>query len=402
MTEKSTDLLITNVRIVTEQDIIVGHVKVKDGKIASIHAHRGQAEDAQDLAAGSTHEHVEVIDGGGGWLLPGFIDMHVHGGYGGDFMHANSESFDRIAKFHASQGTTGMLATTMTASREAIEAVLEAVAAYTRDGMDHARLIGVHLEGPFISEKWPGAQNPAFIEDPQTEWLQQWNNAYPGMIRMVTLAPEKAGAKESIAWMKNKGIIAAAGHTNARYDEIVAAAEWGLSHAVHTYNAMTGLHHREPGTLGAVLTTDSIHAEIIADGEHVHPAAIKLLLSSKPKDKVILITDAIEAAGMPDGEYELGGLAVVLKNGTARLKEGGALAGSSLTMIAAFRYMVETIGLSVTEASRMASGNPARELGIAGVTGSIAIGKQADLVLTNPSFLVEQTIIGGKPVFKQK
>ncbi|MHA7964294.1 N-acetylglucosamine-6-phosphate deacetylase [Paenibacillus sp. CAU 1782] len=399
------NLLITNVRIVTEQDIIIGHVKISGGMIESIIADSGKKDAA--LAGGTFSPAVvdgfegDVIDGNGGWLLPGFIDMHVHGGFGGDFMYATAESFDRITGFHASQGTTGMLATTMTASRDDIEKVLDAVAAYQKNGMPHAELLGVHLEGPFISEKWPGAQNPDYIVDPQLEWLQNWTRTYPGLVKMVTLAPEKPGSLESIAWLKNQGVIAAAGHTDAVYAELIAAADSGLTHAVHTYNAMRGLHHREPGTLGAVLTTDSIYAEIIADGEHVHPAAISLLLASKPKDKVILVTDAIEAAGMPDGEYELGGLPVVLKNGTARLKDSGALAGSSLSMISAFRFMVNVMSLSVTEASRMASGNPARELGLAGVTGSIAIGKRADLVVTDGDFNVSRTLLRGTPIFSK-
>ncbi len=397
-------LLITNVQIVTEQAVVTGHVKINSGIIESIITDNENGDAARKAGITGIADlggfEGEIIDGKGGWLLPGFIDMHVHGGFGGDFMYANAESFDRITGFHASQGTTGMLATTMTASRKDIESVLEAVSAYQKNGMHHAELLGVHLEGPFISEKWPGAQNPDYIADPQLEWLQQWAKSYPGLVKMVTMAPEKSGARESIAWLKSQGIIAAAGHTDALYEEMVAAADCGLSHAVHTYNAMRGLHHREPGTLGAVLTTDSIYAEIIADGEHVHPAAISLLLCSKPKDKVILVTDAIEAAGMPDGEYELGGLPVVVKSGTARLKDSGALAGSSLSMIAAFRYMVNVIGLPVTEASRMASGNPARELGLSDMTGSIAVGKRADLVLTDLDLNVQQTILRGTSIFK--
>lgn len=392
MTMSSLTWNIHNVHIVLEDRVVKGSVHVSDGRIAAI---------VPEESSGELPRNVDSVDGKGGWLLPGFIDVHVHGGFGGDFMYANSESYDRITKFHASQGTTGMLATTMTASKEAIDAVLDAVAEYQQSGNQYAPLLGVHLEGPFISEKWPGAQNPAYILDPQLEWLKEWNKKHPGMVKLLTLAPEKNNSKEAIAWMAENGIIAAAGHTDAVYEEIKAAADVGLTHAVHTYNAMRGLHHREPGTLGAVLTDDRIYTEIIADGEHVHPAAIALMLAAKPLDRMIIVTDAIEAAGMPDGTYELGGLAVVVKNGTARLREGNALAGSSLTMIRAFRYMLNNTKLGILEVSQLASGNPARELGIFDRTGSIAEGKQADLVLADADFNVECTWVQGRTVFNK-
>lgn len=395
MSNETANWIIQHVKIVLEQEIIDGGVIVRNGKIEQIVTN-------EELNDWSSNDQWQIIDGQGGWLLPGFIDIHVHGGFGSDFMNASRESFDTITRFHASQGTTAMLATTMTASKEAIESVLQAAADYRKAEMPYAALLGVHLEGPFISEKWPGAQNPAFIEDPQLDWLRRWNETWPQVIRLLTLAPEKAGAIETIQWLSEQGIIAACGHTDAVYDELIAAADAGLSHAVHTYNAMRGLHHREPGTLGAVLTDDRIHAELIADGEHVHPAAIRLLLAAKPADKVILITDAIASAGMPDGDYELGGLAVVVKQGTARLREGNALAGSSLTMINAVRFMLNNTDLAITDVSRMASGNAARELGIDKHTGSIAIGKQADLLLTDAEFNVKRTWVQGRTVYNSE
>lgn len=395
MTEHASSWNIHNVNLVLENEVVKGSVHVANGRIKSV-----LVEGSEDVL-GLPYD-AKSIDGKGGWLLPGFIDVHVHGGFGGDFMNADRKSYDRITQFHASQGTTGMLATTMTASKDAIDAVLDAVQSYRDNGMPYASLLGVHLEGPFISEKWPGAQNPAFIRDPQLDWLKEWHERYPGIVKLLTLAPEKNGAKETIKWMAEHGIVAAAGHTDANYEDVTTAADAGLSHAVHTYNAMRGLHHREPGTLGAVLTDDRIYAEIIADGEHVHPAAIALLLAAKPLDRVIIVTDAIEAAGMPDGEYELGGLAVVVHNGTARLREGNALAGSSLTMIRAFRYMLKNTKLTIQEVSQLASGNPARELGIYEWTGSIAAGKQADLVLADADLNVARTWVQGRAVFSSR
>lgn len=392
MTEHTTNWIINNVQIVQEDASTKGAVIVSNGKIERI------LSEAQ-YASYTNDNNLPVIDGKGGLLMAGFIDIHVHGGNNGDFMNASRKSFDAITSFHAAHGTTAMLATTMTASKEAIEAVLAAVTEYRSSEMPYTELIGVHLEGPFISEKWPGAQNPSFIHLPSIEWLEEWTSNWPDQIKQLTMAPEKPGSIEAIKWLNEQGIIVACGHTDAVYAELIAAADAGLTHAVHTYNAMRGLHHREPGTLGAVLTDDRIYCEIIADGEHVHPAAINLMLRAKPLDKVIIITDAIEAAGMPDGNYQLGGLAVTVSNGTARLTEGGALAGSSLTMNRAIRYMAEYTDLSLNQISRMASGNPARELRIFDQTGSIEEGKQADLVWLDNEYNVQQTWSKGRSIF---
>ncbi|CAM4118133.1 N-acetylglucosamine-6-phosphate deacetylase [Paenibacillus alkaliterrae] len=396
MNVRTTSWLFHNVNIVLEDHTAIGSVFVENGRITRIIT----GEHTEQLEA---TEASVTIDGHGGWLMPGFIDVHVHGGFGADFMDACSDSYDTITRFHASHGTTGMLATTMTADKEAIEAALHATAAYrAREEMPYAALYGVHLEGPFISEKWPGAQNPAHITDPQTEWLKQWIKQWPGLIRQLTLAPEKSGAIETIAWLAELGIVTACGHTDAVYDEIIAAADAGLTQAVHTYNAMRGLHHREPGTLGAVLTDDRIYAELIADGLHVHPAAIRLLVAAKPLDKMILITDAMAAAGMPDGDFSLGGQAVVVKAGEARLRDGNALAGSCLTMISAIRFLLEHTNLTISDVSRLASGNAARQLGISDRTGSIAIGKQADLVLVDALLEVQQTWVQGRSVYENR
>ncbi|MBP3962109.1 N-acetylglucosamine-6-phosphate deacetylase [Paenibacillus lignilyticus] len=381
---------ITNVKAIVQDTVVEGSIIVENGIITAI-------VEGQFLPA--ENEQHRTIDGNGSWLLPGFIDMHVHGGFGADFMDANREAYDTITRYHAAQGTTRMLATTVTASKEAIEAVLAAANDYVSGEMDYAALGGVHLEGPFISELWPGAQNPAFISPPRVDWVKSWNEQYPGLIKQLTLAPEKERACELIAYLAESGIVAACGHTDATYSQVTAAADAGLTQAVHTFNAMRGLHHREPGTVGAVLTDHRITGEIIADGHHVHPAAIRLLVGAKPADKVVLITDAMSAAGLGDGDYDLGGLIVDVKQGVARLREGGSLAGSTLTMIDAFRYMLTHTDLSPAEVSRMASGNPARQLGLAEVTGSIAVGKRADLVLTDAAFTeVSHTWVNGRLV----
>ncbi|PQP81040.1 N-acetylglucosamine-6-phosphate deacetylase [Paenibacillus sp. PCH8] len=330
-------------------------------------------------------------------IVPGFIDIHVHGGNGEDFMDADPEVLDKITSFHSTQGTTAMLATSMTAPKERLDNVLAEVDRYRSGPMQYAQLEGVHLEGPFFSPKWPGAQNPEHIMLPDVSWLEAWEKQYPGLIRQVTLAPEREGALEVISWLREQRITAALGHTDATYEEVERAVEAGLHHAVHTFNAMTPLHHRNPGAAGAVLSDPRISAEVIADGIHVHPAAISILAQLKQHDdQLVLITDAMSAAGLDDGEYKIGDLPVIVKHGEARLKEGGALAGSTLTMIRGFRYLVQEVGMSLNAASRAASLTPARLLGIDHRTGSLAQGKQADFVLLNAELDIEGVWVKGR------
>lgn len=385
---------IYNATIVTpEATIDNGWILLADGRISAIGQEAGSIEHARSLAPG-----CEAIDGQGGLVLPGFIDIHIHGGYGHDFMDADLEGIDEIARFHGQNGTTIMLPTTVTAPKADIDQVLERVSAYREAGMPYTQLLGVHLEGPNISAKWPGAQNPKHIVPPQLDWLEDWTERFPGLIRMQTLAPESEGALAYIEALASKGIVAALGHTDATYDQVQLAVEHGLSHAVHTFNAMTKLHHRDPGTVGAVLTTPAIMAEVIADGHHVHPACIRLLAVTKGPDNLVLITDAMSAAGLGNGEYMLGDLAVVVKDGVARLKEGDSLAGSTLTMIEAFRYAVSVAGISVEHASRMASGTPARRLGIDQQTGSLAPGKAADVLLLSPQLDLQRVWVQGRAI----
>ncbi|MCL6459358.1 MAG: N-acetylglucosamine-6-phosphate deacetylase [Gorillibacterium sp.] len=385
---ESNDVRIVNARIVTPEGIIEnGSLLLREGRIVEI---VGVGKTAAPADKTTTQ-----IDAAGGWVLPGFIDIHVHGGMGYEFMDATHVAFDTITRFHMQQGTTSMLATTVTASKLDLERVMEQVSAYQATTMPYAQLAGVHLEGPSINAKWKGAQNEQYIVLPKLEWLQEWVEAYPGLIRIQTLAPEQEGAIPYIKCLVDHGIVAAAGHTGATYDQVETAVEAGLSHAVHTFNAMLGLHHREPGTLGAVLTDDRIMAEVIADGHHVHVVGVKLLMKQKGAAGVVLITDAISAAGLGDGDFSLGGLPAFVKDGVARLKDDGALAGSTLTMINAFRYAVNQAGASIHDASQMASGNPARVIGIESITGSLEVGKQADILLLDADLNLQQVWIKG-------
>lgn len=394
-----------------EDGVREGFVTVADGMIASVdvdgqkkaaplNGNAPERVEPEAIRPEATRPEAELLEARDHFLLPGFIDLHVHGGNGHDFMDASMDAFREITRFHAMNGTTALLATTVTAPKDTIDEVLAGAERFRRQPMPGhgAELLGVHLEGPFISRKWPGAQNPAHIVPPQPAWMLDWLAKYPDLIRIVTLAPEIEGAQDMLDLLASAGIIASCGHTDATWSEIVHAMSRGLSHAAHLFNAMRGFHHREPGTVGAVLAHDEMTAEIIADGVHVHPAALRMALQCKERDGLILITDAISAAGLGDGDYLLGGLEITVKGGVARLKANGQLAGSTLTMLQAFRYMVREIGLNLPQASRLASLNPALRLGIERQTGSIAPGKRADLVLLSPDLEISHVWVRGRRV----
>jgi len=380
---------IVNGKIVSPKGIIEdGAVTVENGVITYVGSTAGIPQDVAEL---------ETVDAAGKYILPGFIDVHVHGGMLEDFSKPSKAGIDAITKLHASQGTTTMLATTMTMPKDVLDEVLAEVQSYMENDMPYAQLGGVHLEGPFISPKWPGAQNPAHIVPPNKDWIEQWEEQYPGLIKQVTFAPEREGSHELIHFLRKKGIAAAAGHTDATYEDIMSAQAVGLNHSVHMFNAMTPLHHRKPGTAGAILSTPAISAEIIADGIHVHKAAIKLLASVKTDHNLLLITDAMSAAGLGNGDYMLGDLPVVVKDNVCTLKESeGTLAGSTLTMIRGFRYLVQEVGLSIERASEAASGNPAKLLRMDHITGSIETGKQADLLVVDNDLELQQIWIKGR------
>lgn len=385
---------ITNVRIVSEDGVI------EDGELYVHHDTIVAVKDSSLSRNEEKETFQEVIDGGGGWLLPGFIDIHVHGGAGSQFMDATPQALHTIARFHSKYGTTAMLATTVAAPLDQLERVLDCVHQYRIKPQPFAQIAGVHLEGPFLNKKRPGAQNPLHFLAPDTAILKRWLHDYPETLRLVTLAPELPGATDMIRMLKVAGVVSACGHTEATYEEVINAVPCGLTHAVHTFNAMRELHHREPGTVGAVLTDDRITAEVIADGLHVHPACIQMLYRLK-KEQLILVTDAIAASGLGDGTYKLGDLDVIVKEGTARLKENGALAGSTLTMLAAFQFAVRVAGIPIEDASRMASLNPARVIGIDGSTGSIKTGKKADLIWLDRDLNLKQVWVAGNKRFVQ-
>ena len=333
-------------------------------------------------------------------VLPGFIDEHIHGAGGADAMDGTEEALETIANTVASEGTTSFLATTMTQSPENIKAAMRAVKAYREGEHGGARLLGVHLEGPFIAAAHKGAQPLEYVAKPDAAVFDEYNAESGDCIKIVTLAPEEEGAGELISHLAKKGIVPSVGHTGAKCTDIEAAITLGAKNITHTYNAQSALHHREIGTVGSAMLFDELACELIADTIHVSVPAIKLLAKCKPEGKLVLITDAMRAKGLADGESELGGQKVIVKNGEARLVDG-TLAGSVLRMNVAIKNMVEKAGLSLADACDLATKNPAAVLGIEEEAGSIREGKRADFAVLDESFSVLYTVRGGEIIYKK-
>lgn len=333
-------------------------------------------------------------------ILPGFIDCHIHGAGGCDTMDGNKESLHTFASTLVKEGTTSFLATTMTQSKDIIINALENVKNFMKAQSEGARLLGVHLEGPFIAEKFAGAQPSEYILQPSIEDFDLFNLASGNNIKIVTIAPEKQGAKELIQHLTKLNIVSSIGHSEAGYNDILNAVNKGASSVTHTFNAQSPLHHREIGVAGSALMMDELNTEVICDGIHISLPAISLLLKSKPQDKVTLITDAMRAKGLPDGESELGGQKVIVKDGSARLTNG-VLAGSILKMNHAIKLLVTKLNIPLTQAVDYATINPARLLKLENTIGSISLNKQADFTVLNKDFDVVLTIVNGKIVYKK-
>lgn len=332
-------------------------------------------------------------------VLPGFIDQHIHGAGGFDTMDATEEALIGMSGTLVREGTTAFLATTMTQSPEKITNALHAVR-NAKDVCTGASLLGVHLEGPFISPKFIGAQPPEYVVSPSVTQFEQYQSAADGLIRMVSLAPEEAGADAFISHLSSVGVATSAGHSAAGYSDMERALECGLRCVTHTYNAQSPVHHREIGVAGSAMLLDPLYTELICDTIHVSAPAIRLMLKNKPHDRVILITDSMRAKGLPDGVSELGGQTVYVKDGQARLASG-VLAGSVLRMNDAIRNLVEKVGVSLTDAVDYATANPARHLGIYDRMGSIEVGKAANFAVLDGNFNVLQTIVNGQTVYQK-
>ncbi|HEV8660183.1 MAG TPA: N-acetylglucosamine-6-phosphate deacetylase [Thermoanaerobaculia bacterium] len=328
-----------------------------------------------------------------GLIVPGFVDMHVHGGDGADFTDGDTDANERIVNFHAKHGTTALAATTLSASRADLEKAVKAIAETATNAATGAQICGIHLEGPYINPQNAGAQDTASIRPPDIQELTTLMSEAPRLRFMMTLAPEVEGARALMEHFRGR-VLFAIGHTGAMFADAVAALEWGASHFTHLFNAMTGMHHREPGVVGAALESVNATAELIADGVHVHPAVLRIACTAMP-NRIALVTDAIRATGMAEGKYKLYDYDVTVADGAARLANG-TLAGSVLTMAGAVQNMVELAGIPIEKVVPMATEIPARILGVADRKGKLENGYDADVVILSEKFEVERVFAGGE------
>lgn len=342
-----------------------------------------------------SRDEFEVLDHSRHLLSPGFIDVHIHGAMGRDVMEGTTEALEAISRFLAAHGTTSFLATTVTASPIATLQAVEALGRQVDRPLPGARMLGLHLEGPFINPEKRGAHSARHIRPPSTLILEQLLARSGHRVKLITLAPEVEGSLELIRFARSRGVVVSLGHSNATLEETMAAIDLGAGNATHLFNAMRSFSHRDPGILGAVLTIPRIRAELIADGVHVSPAAVDLCLRCKGAGRILLISDAVSATGMPEGQYRLADMEITLSEGVCRTPDG-TLAGSILTQDQALRNMIRWSGLPVHTVLGMLTRNPAQSLGIASGKGTLAPGHDADMVLLDQDLRVHTTIVQGE------
>ncbi|MFF2727623.1 N-acetylglucosamine-6-phosphate deacetylase [Streptomyces sp. NPDC058008] len=342
--------------------------------------------------AGSTSEDTRTVDLSGHWVVPGFVDIHNHGGGGASFATGTAEDVLAGARAHRAHGTTTVVASTVTGEMD----FLARQAGMLSELVEQGELAGIHFEGPFISPCRKGAHSEELLRDPDPSEVRKLLEAARGTARMVTLATELPGGIDSVRLLAEHGVIAAVGHTDATYEQTVEAIDAGATVATHLYNAMPAIGHRAPGPVAALLEDERVTVELINDGTHLHPAALELAYHHAGSDRVALITDAMDAAGAGDGRYQLGPLAVEVRDGVARLVEGGSIAGSTLTLDTAFRRAVTVDRIPVEDVVRSISANPARLLGLYDRVGSLDPGKDADLVVLDADFTLKGVMRRGE------
>lgn len=368
--------LIRNGKIILEDEIIESDLLIDDDKILGF----------------QNSDDAKVIDAQGLYVSPGFIDVHTHGRKGADTMDATKESLEIMSREHLKTGVTSFLPTTMTMPIEDVARAMDAIGQY-KDEVTGAKIIGVHLEGPFISAKYKGAQPESAIIAPSIENYKALCHGHEELVKKITIAPEREGALELIDYLAKHEVSVSVGHSNATFEETVKAIHYGANSTTHTYNAMTPLHHREPGIVGTAMLNQRLYAELILDGKHVKWPSARILAEMKDDDKLVLVTDSLEAAGMPVGEYMLGGQKVFVKDGRAEL-ENGTIAGSIAGMNEEVKHAVEHLNVSLVKAVNYASRNPADSLNRKDL-GRIAPGAKADLIFFNANIDIMHAMVDG-------
>lgn len=380
--------LLRHARLVLPDGVVEdGWLSVEGDRIAAL----GGPADAGDGAAG-TQDGGDHVDLHGAYIVPGFVDMHVHGGGGGAFSSGEIEQARTAAAFHLTHGTTTIVASTVTGALDDLERYVAELGGLVEDG----ELAGIHLEGPFISKARCGAHDPALLRPPVAADVLRLVRAGRGTVRMVTLAPELEHGIEAVGVLADAGVIAAVGHTDATYAQANLAIARGARVATHVFNAMRPVHHREPGPVTAALEQDEVFVEVVNDGLHVHPSVVGLVFAAAGAHRVALITDAMSAAGAGNGRYPLGPLTVEVTDGMAVVAGTDTIAGSTLTMDAALRGAVHRVGLPIEQAAVSASLTPARALGLADRIGSLEPGKYADLVVLDDDLRVTAVMRRGR------
>ena len=377
-------ILLKNAKLVLENKLINGSILIFKNKIERIFT------DKYNL---SEFTFDEVIDLEGKYLGPAFIDIHIHGADGADVMDSSEEALRKISSYLVREGTANFLATTLTSSKEILKEILKVVANLQNKDIEGANIFGVHMEGPYFSIEYKGAQNDKYMLPASVKELEEYLSVKDGLVKLFSISPHNQENLEAIKFLANRGVIVSVGHSGASYEAVMKAVDYGLSHATHTYNGMRGFTHREPGVVGAIFNSDNIMAEVIFDKVHVHPEAVRTLIKIKGVDKVVCITDSMSATGLAEGQYKLGELDVNVKDGQARLVSNNALAGSVLRMDVAFKNLIE-LGYSVTDAFKMTSTNAAKEFKLN--TGLLKEGKDADLVVLDEDYNVCMTMVKGK------
>ncbi|MFQ6130545.1 MAG: N-acetylglucosamine-6-phosphate deacetylase [Armatimonadota bacterium] len=357
---------------------------VEEGRIAALGA----------AAQVGVPAEAQVLRFDGCTLAPGFIDIHIHGCRGRSVSAASREALAEMSAYMATRGTTGFLAGIPASPEDVTLRALDACVEAAEHGPPGAQMVGVHLEGPFLNPDKKGAQPEDCLRPPDHDYADTLLERGRGTVRIMTVAPELPGAVELIRHLVDRQVAVSLGHTTATFDQAVRGIRAGATLVTHTYNTMPPFHHREPGMIGAALTSDEVYGELIADGVHVHPAAVAIVVRAKQPQRVVLVSDAMEAAGMADGEYDLAGQKVRVKEGVARLDDG-TLASSTLSMDRAVANVMEFAGVGLEEAVLMASTNPALAIGLRAQRGTLAEGLDADIVVLNEELGVEMTMVGG-------
>jgi N-acetylglucosamine-6-phosphate deacetylase len=345
-------------------------------------------------------EGVEFIDYGTGYISPGFVDLHLHGALGKDVMDSQKESLLMIAEHQANKGVTGFLGATISAPLDSVLETIRMIKNARGDPLP-SEILGVYIEGLFVSAKKKGAHSASFLKGMTEKDCQRLADSLNGLNAVLSLAPEVEKNMRFIPILKTQGFVVAIGHTDATYEQAVESFEKGVTHATHLYNAMRGFDHREPGVVGAVLDADDVTAELIADGVHVHPSALRLAVARKGPEKICLVTDSMMATGVGDGVYPWGKEEVEVRGNRVTVRGKGILAGSVLTLNVAIKNMIDWTGVSINQAINMATINPARVLGMEKEIGSIRTGKLANLVVLDQDFRVVDTVLRGKSILEK-